>query len=247
MSHRVATRIVAPCRGCLQAAWGSARRLSSQTPRGSLGVSARPIGPIAPPQTQLRTLATLANTPVVPTASSVTGGPTRGYDEQVTTGMIQNDDHQRSIVALLQNMYDDLERYAPLPVPDPFAEQQPTFLSSWFKTAAPKVPIIDAAVPKGLYLYGSVGCGKSFLMDLFYANLPARFDDSKRRVHFHAFMMDVHQRGHRIKMELGDRADWIVPIARELAREARVLCFDEFQVKSRLLPGSAREADLCCI
>lgn len=128
-------------------------------------------------------------------------------------------------------MYTDLERYTPSVVPDPLAEQQTTsFFSTLFSNSKATVPFIPPNVPKGLYLYGSVGCGKSFLMDLFYANLPSRFDHSKRRVHFHAFMMDVHQRGHRMKVELGDRADWIVPIARELAQEARVLCFDEFQV-----------------
>lgn len=146
--------------------------------------------------------------------------------------MIQNDDHQRSIVALLQTMYDQLESYTPLPVPTPLAPPASHSLFAKLFSAAPHrlVPKISTDVPKGLYLYGSVGCGKSFLMDLFYANLPSRFDSSKRRIHFHAFMMDVHQRGHRMKVELGDQGDWIVPIARELAREARVLCFDEFQV-----------------
>lgn len=68
-------------------------------------------------------------------------------------------------------------------------------------------------------------------MDLFYANLPAKFEHSKRRVHFHAFMMDVHQRGHRMKSLLHPEQDWIVHVAGDLAREARVLCFDEFQVR----------------
>ena len=158
-------------------------------------------------------------------------GPAGAYDEQVESGIIQNDEHQRSIVALLQDMYTNLERYTPSTVPNPLAEhEKSSFFSTLFSKSKATVPFIPPNVPKGLYLYGSVGCGKSFLMDLFYANLPSRFDHSKRRVHFHAFMMDVHQRGHRMKVELGDRADWIVPIARELAQEARVLCFDEFQV-----------------
>lgn len=74
-------------------------------------------------------------------------------------------------------------------------------------------------------------------MDLFYENLPAKFENSKRRVHFHAFMMDVHQRGHRLKGQLGDDSDWILHVASELAREARILCFDEFQVRSFLECG----------
>ena len=174
------------------------------------------------------------------TAERTAPGPTGAYDGQVESGIIQNDDHQRSIVALLQNMYLDLERYSPEAVPDPLAEQKKSsFFSTLFLNSNATVPFIPPNVPKGLYLYGSVGCGKSFLMDLFYANLPSRFDHSKRRVHFHAFMMDVHQRGHRMKVELGDRADWIVPIARELAQEARVLCFDEFQVDRIFLASLA--------
>lgn len=126
-------------------------------------------------------------------------------------------------------MHDDLEAYDPPDIPEGTA-QATSFFSKLFasKTSVPNIP---PNVPKGLYLYGSVGCGKSFLMDLFYANLPAKFAGSKRRVHFHAFMMDVHQRGHRLKAELGMEQDWIVHVAQELASDARVLCFDEFQVR----------------
>jgi protein AFG1 len=125
-------------------------------------------------------------------------------------------------------MYDRLEGYSPPNIPEPLDEPT-SFFSKLFGTKA-TVPAIPEHVPLGLYLHGSVGCGKSFLMDLFYANLPPAFEDSKRRVHFHAFMMDVHKRGHRLKAENGLESDWIVHVARELAREARVLCFDEFQV-----------------
>jgi protein AFG1 len=165
------------------------------------------------------------------TEAVVESGPTHAYNDQVSTGLIQNDDHQRSIVVQLQTMYDQLEGYTPAPLPE-IRSTVPKygFFGSFFSTTSTADPAIDSSVPKGLYLFGSVGCGKSFLMDLFYANLPAKFNGSKRRIHFHAFMMDVHQRGHRLKMEVGDKSDWIVPIARELASEARVLCFDEFQV-----------------
>lgn len=157
-------------------------------------------------------------------------GPTAAYNKRVLAGTVQNDDHQRGIVALLQTMYEQLDSYEPSPVPAPYETIKPSFFSSIFKSSTHATPEISNSIPKGLYLYGSVGCGKSFLMDLFYDNLPKRFENSKRRIHFHAFMMDVHKRGHKMKMEKGDRADWIVPIARELAMEARVLCFDEFQV-----------------
>lgn len=69
------------------------------------------------------------------------------------------------------------------------------------------------------------------LMDLFYNTLPARIT-RKRRVHFHAFMIDVHKRLHAMKAKLGhEGGDAVAPVARDLANEAIVLCFDEFQVQ----------------
>jgi len=68
------------------------------------------------------------------------------------------------------------------------------------------------------------------LMDLFYNTLPPHIR-RKRRVHFHAFMIDVHKRVHAVKAKLGARGgDPIEPVARDLANDAYVLCFDEFQV-----------------
>lgn len=68
------------------------------------------------------------------------------------------------------------------------------------------------------------------LMDLFFQTLPSTVT-RKRRVHFHAFMIDVHKRLHAAKIAMGYRGgDPIAPVARDLAREAYVLCFDEFQV-----------------
>jgi cell division protein ZapE len=84
---------------------------------------------------------------------------------------------------------------------------------------------------KGLYIYGDVGRGKTMLMDLFFeASLVLR----KRRAHFHEFMLDVHERVHefRQKMKLGEYpgADPIELAAADLARQAWLLCFDEFHV-----------------
>ena len=73
------------------------------------------------------------------------------------------------------------------------------------------------------------------LMDLFYHTLP-RSLKRKRRVHFHAFMIDVHKRVHAAKIAMGiNGGDPILPVARDLANEASVLCFDEFQVRFSLL------------
>jgi cell division protein ZapE len=88
----------------------------------------------------------------------------------------------------------------------------------------------DTAV-KGLYIFGDVGRGKTMLMDLFFEASPVQ---RKRRAHFHEFMIDVHERVHgfRQKMKVGEYAgeDPIELTAKALAREAWLLCFDEFHV-----------------
>ena len=84
---------------------------------------------------------------------------------------------------------------------------------------------------KGLYICGDVGRGKTMLMDLFFEASPVQ---RKRRAHFHEFMLDVHERVHalRQRMKLGEYtgADPIELVAGDLAREAWLLCFDEFHV-----------------
>lgn len=78
-------------------------------------------------------------------------------------------------------------------------------------------------VPKGLYFYGGVGRGKSFLMDAFFGCLPYR---RKRRVHFHAFMAEIHRR----MRDKHSEQDPLKSVAADIAEETRVLCFDEFHV-----------------
>ena len=83
----------------------------------------------------------------------------------------------------------------------------------------------QSPVPIGLYLCGGVGRGKSMLMDWFFEKAPIQ---NKKRVHFHAFMLDVHERINHWR-KTGD-GDPIAPIAKEIAKEAELLCFDEFHV-----------------
>jgi cell division protein ZapE len=78
-------------------------------------------------------------------------------------------------------------------------------------------------VVRGLYLWGGVGRGKSFLMDAFFACAPLA---NKERVHFHRFMQDIH---HRLR-DLQGQEDPLGPVARDLARRSRLMCLDEFQV-----------------
>lgn len=80
--------------------------------------------------------------------------------------------------------------------------------------------------PKGLYIWGGVGRGKTMIMDLFFDYLAI---EQKRRVHFNIFMLDVHNSIASLRMD-GKGKDPLPQIAKEIATACRVLCFDEFQV-----------------
>ncbi|MBM3570142.1 MAG: AFG1 family ATPase [Alphaproteobacteria bacterium] len=88
----------------------------------------------------------------------------------------------------------------------------------------------DQPLPKGLYFHGGVGRGKSVLMDLFFAGAPIA---NKRRVHFHAFMQEVHRRvfeWRHAPQDARETDDPLKPLALRLVGEARLLCFDELDV-----------------
>ncbi len=78
-------------------------------------------------------------------------------------------------------------------------------------------------LPRGLYFWGGVGRGKSFLMDAFFAALPYK---RKKRLHFHQFMQEVHHELRQLKSE----TDPLAAVATKIAKSVRVLCFDEFHV-----------------
>ncbi len=86
----------------------------------------------------------------------------------------------------------------------------------WFSSAKP---------PRGLYIWGSVGRGKSMLMDLFFDAAPLK---DKRRIHFHDFMLETH--AFIFEWRKTGSGDPIAPTAKRIADKARLLCFDEFHV-----------------
>src|SRR4051812_18125405 len=83
--------------------------------------------------------------------------------------------------------------------------------------------LVHPELPKGVYLWGPVGRGKSFLMDAFYLCVPL---ERKRRVHFHHFMREIH----RELDEVRGTEDPIAEVAERTARRYRLICFDEFHV-----------------
>jgi cell division protein ZapE len=148
-------------------------------------------------------------------------GPVANLAARRSAGQVRADPVQEKIVLRLQAVHEQLAAMAAEP-------PKPGLLARLGLASVAKPP----RGPHGLYIWGPVGRGKSMLMDLFFDDAPVA---RKRRVHFHEFMLEVHDRLHRRREELAAKgappeADTIVPIGQAIARETRLLCFDEFQV-----------------
>jgi cell division protein ZapE len=130
------------------------------------------------------------------------------YDARVQSGELRPDPAQRAALGQLEPLRATLEAQA---------TRRQGFLGGLFG----KPP----EAPKGLYLWGSVGSGKSMLMDLFFQAVDIT---AKRRVHFHAFMQEV-QKGLAAARKTGVD-DALRPVAAEMSAGLRLLCFDELQV-----------------
>ena len=146
-------------------------------------------------------------------ASSITAQYTAG----VAVGKVERDPAQLAVVDRLARLEGDIIEHR-------LARKSSSL--GWLFARDKKQTLL-----KGLYIYGEVGRGKTMLMDLFYEVSPVQ---RRRRAHFHEFMIDVHERVHglRQKMKVGEYAgeDPIELVAKDLAREAWLLCFDEFHV-----------------
>lgn len=89
---------------------------------------------------------------------------------------------------------------------------------------------ITLSYTKGLYVYGSPGCGKTYLMDLFYNSCRI---NRKKRTHFNEFMLEVHDNLHKLRSKLTYKdadMDPLYILAIEMAKDYSLICFDEFQV-----------------
>ncbi len=145
-------------------------------------------------------------------------GPLHFYEVRVASGDLKPDDVQAAAASELQRLYDAVVAIAEKP--------RGSFFDKFTKGGQ------KDDVPLGVYLYGGVGRGKSMLMDLFYDCLPENV--KKRRVHFHEFMIEVHNyinsrsRDDDSAQGLVDQA--LPSLAGLIAARAQVLCFDEFHV-----------------
>ncbi len=146
----------------------------------------------------------------------MTDGPVQNYRALTDGGEIAHDPAQERAVRHLQRLYDAIAGWRP---------GQKTGRLRFLGLGQPVSP------PEGIYLWGDVGRGKSMLMDMFFETAPVA---RKRRVHFHAFMAETHERifawRQREKSGQVKGDDPIVPVASDIAKEATLLCFDEFQV-----------------
>lgn len=149
-------------------------------------------------------------------AQDLAAGPLPAYRALVAGGALVPDAAQEQAAERLQALWATLRGYDPQP-------RRPG--NGLLARLRRRAPAEDA--PRGLYLVGAVGRGKSMLMDLFFAGAEVR---RKRRLHFHRFMQDAHASMHAIKREDPGVDDPIPPLADQLAARAALLCFDEFQV-----------------
>jgi protein AFG1 len=188
--------------------------------------------------------------------SHSTGPVSAAYKLKVDAGEMHRDDAQFALASKLDALHESLASLPPVTVSidEPTQSSRSSCLLLLTRSLASAQSFLRKKFhlwsfglpPRGIYIHGPVGVGKSFLMDLFYASVIAPDDDycsnndshsnskncatiTKRRVHFHEFMLDVH---HRIFVynQKHPRSDAITIIAQQLAQEAQLLCFDEFQV-----------------
>ncbi|XP_024402867.1 uncharacterized protein [Physcomitrium patens] len=152
-------------------------------------------------------------------------GPLAEYEHRIATGGLKpGDKFQERALMELQELYENLMRDAPdigLEKNTPRSSQRNSGGGWLFKHFVSKSVTKS---PRGLYLYGGVGTGKTMVMDMFYEQLPKTW--RKKRIHFHDFMLNIHSRLQRSR----GMTDPLDMVAEEIAEESILICIDEFMV-----------------
>ena len=141
------------------------------------------------------------------------------YNQRIGKGEIHPDPDQYAVAEVLHSLNGELIS----------AEEVSSGVGAILKSILQGSKAITR--PRGLYIYGPPGRGKSMLMDLFYETTPV---EKRRRVHVHPFMQEVQQKLHNWRTE-GNGKQLVEPLprlAQEIARKISLLCFDEFQVEA---------------
>jgi len=162
--------------------------------------------------------------------------PLTVFEHKVEYNDLHDDTYQRSVINRFQDLYEVMGTYKPT--------SSSSMLSLLFSGPGAKrwgFGSNDSRIPKGIYLWGTVGGGKTMLMDMFYDTLEGLDPDiKKRRIHYHDFMQTVHTRLHEAKKQAPPRDisrwdtyqpfDPVPPVGDTIMEECYILCLDEFQV-----------------
>ncbi|KAB5517229.1 hypothetical protein PHYPO_G00187310 [Pangasianodon hypophthalmus] len=191
-------------------------------------------------------------------------GPIAHYDSLLRSGFLLEDSLQKAALWQLEKLHGEMARYTNLPLSPPETTENGKDSSLSDKVSKISKPELSVKTeewvkdvshvalrkeeeecdtekdcakpppPRGCYIHGGVGTGKTMLMDIFYSRVK---NPRKKRLHFNAFMLDLHRRIHRLKQSLPKRSsgeltmyDPIFPVAMEIGAETCLLCLDEFQV-----------------
>lgn len=176
----------------------------------------------------------------------------RVYETNVDEGKLLFDQRQQDTARRLTRLQQALERYD-----HPTLLKQVEHVERWeslrvsqnqqnncnqYDTTTDAPPSISIPIPRGFYIYGEVGTGKSLLMNMLHENAPIHPSSKKRRIHFHSLLQEIHQRVHKLNKQIlathgrsfhvdtSKSRNSILQIAQELSEEVTLLCIDEFQV-----------------
>lgn len=180
----------------------------------------------------------------LPVCKHPMNSPWQHYQSDLESGLIQADPAQSEIIQQLQVIFDDYLRWqrnkkswvyklksvllgkryrGQAAVSGLFAGKGRLFAGKGGLFGGIGRLFAGVDMPRGLYLWGGVGIGKTYLMDIFFNTLPGT---RKQRMHFHHFMREVHQQLHALQ----GQANPLSIIANRFAKETDILCFDEFMV-----------------